>query len=229
MDKYIIPAAFNAHCDKHPNIREHFKYINKRYHELSEYNRECSSELTKICEKYKEWTDKGPNGPYYIKHNYTEIYGDLLRFHKDKNVDVLEIGVRHGGSTLMWKDYFAFGMIHGIDIDTSTIQANLNHERIKIYKGDAYKENVGEDMFKGQKFDVIIEDGSHTLPHLIKCLNIYSKLLKDEGILILEDVKNMEWAREIIDNFTGRVNKCSIINRSHCVPSLGDINVIYYK
>ena len=80
--KYNIPTNI-----KPPQwVIDQFQYINNMDNKLTDKQKECSSELTKICKKYEKYTDKGPTGPYYIKHNYTEIYGDLLRYYKNKKI-----------------------------------------------------------------------------------------------------------------------------------------------
>ena len=102
-------------------------------------------------------------------------------------------------------------------------------DNCKIFKGDAYDRNVVKKYFNNVKFDVILDDGSHKVGDQIKFLNLYSDLLTDDGILIIEDIATIRDAKKIINNFKGKINKCSIIDRTHCVPSLDDINVIYYK
>jgi 2-polyprenyl-3-methyl-5-hydroxy-6-metoxy-1,4-benzoquinol methylase len=225
MKKYNIPKGFN----KPKWVIDHFDYLNKMDKERTDMQKCCNSELTKICEKYKNFTDKGPDGPYYIKHNYTEIYGDLLRHYKDREINLLEIGVRQGGSLCMWSEYLPKAHIHGIDINLSTLEVTLDKNRITTYQFDAYNPDLVEKYFKDVKFDVILDDGSHSVPDQKKMINIWSKYMKDDGILIIEDIKDVTDAREIILAFDGPINKCSIIDRTHCVPSLDDVNVIYYK
>jgi 2-polyprenyl-3-methyl-5-hydroxy-6-metoxy-1,4-benzoquinol methylase len=221
--KYCIPKDLN----KPQWVINHFEYLNKKDNELSKENKECKSELTKICKKYEQFTDKGPTGPYYIKHNYTEIYGDLLRYYRNRQNNILEIGIRQGGSLKMWSEYFTNSNIYGIDINLKSIETNL--DEFYIFEGDAYNKNTINKFFKNIKFDIIIDDGSHLVTDQIKCLNLYSKLLTNDGILIIEDIASIKDAKTIINNFDGRINKCSIIDRTHCIPSLDDINVIYYK
>ena len=55
-------------------------------------------------------------------------------------------------------------------------------------------------MFKF-KFDIIIEDGFHLLSNQIITLNKYLPLLKEDGILIIEDVEKIEDV-EILKNET---------------------------
>lgn len=223
--KYSIPKRA-----KQPRwVHKHFAYINKKSQQLSPEQLECNSEMTKIADRYSEFTDKGPHGPYYIKHNYTELYGDLLRFYKDKKINLLEVGVRGGGSLMMWSDFFEKGEIHGIDIDISQIGVKIDKKRIHLYEGDAYTKSEAKKIFGNKKFDIIVDDGSHILDHQISFLNIYCDFLSDGGVIIIEDIKDIRDARKIIDSFSGHRNKCSIIDRTHCVPSLDDINVVFFK
>ena len=223
--KYTIPSDV-----KQPRwVHKQFSYINRLSRRLKPEQLECSSELTEISEKYCDLTDKGPHGSYYIKHNYTELYGDLLRFYRDKPISLLEVGVRFGGSLMMWGDFFEKGEIHGLDIDISQIKSEIVNERIHLHEGNAYDYSEARKIFGNKKFDIIIDDGSHILDHQISFMNIYCDFLSDDGVLIVEDIKDIGDARKIIDLFSGRRNKCSIIDRTHCVPSLDDINVVYFK
>jgi hypothetical protein len=42
-------------------------------------------------------------------------------------------------------------------------------------------------------FDVIVDDGPHTLQSMITCVSEYSKLLSDKGILVVEDIQEFGW------------------------------------
>ena len=141
MTKYNIPSNL-----KKPQwVIDHFRYLNERDKTLTEHQKECSSELTQICKKYENYTDKGPTGPYYIKHNYTEIYGDLLRYYKNRKNNILEIGIRQGGSLKMWEEYFKKSTIYGIDLSLKAITVNMNN--CKIFKGNAYDKNIVNKYF----------------------------------------------------------------------------------
>lgn len=60
-----------------------------------------------IFEKLNKPTDKG------TCHNYIEIYNKELD-KKDKVV-LLEIGIHHGGSLVLWDEWFNNAEIYGID------------------------------------------------------------------------------------------------------------------
>ncbi len=55
----------------------------------------------------KYYTDK----IHYLKW-YDPLFSPLL----DETVKLLEIGIYHGGSLLLWKDYFPNGQITGADL-----------------------------------------------------------------------------------------------------------------
>ena len=185
----------------------------------------ANSRLTEIADKYKDTTDKTPNTTYAIKHNYTEFYGDLLEKFVGKSPDVLEVGVRWGGSLWTWKDFFGDGSnIYGADIDLKPYRFDTNPQ-IHLECCNAYSDTP----FESQLFDVIIDDGSHRLEDQKKFINQYVSRLKRGGILIIEDIQSVEYARQIVNQFEGNRNKASIVDRTHCVPSLDDVNVIYFN
>ena len=225
MERFKIPNNISP-----PNwVVEHFGYLNSVAPNLSAEQKQCNSELTNISNKYKAFTDKGPNSDYWIKHNYTELYDRLFLYHKNKSINFLEIGIRQGGSLLMWHDYFQFGHIYGVDRNLKQIECDLSHERINCLQFNAYDSNQVENAFKKLKFDIVIDDGSHEVNHQVKMINIWTNYLNDNGLLIIEDVRSIEDAKNIIHKFDGPINQCSIIDRTHCIPSLDDICVVFYK
>jgi len=51
-----------------------------------------------------------------VPHGYLETYDALFEPLVKKHVKLLEIGVHNGGSLFLWRDYFPFGTIVGVDI-----------------------------------------------------------------------------------------------------------------
>jgi hypothetical protein len=43
-------------------------------------------------------------------------------------------------------------------------------------------------LVENKRFDVMIDDGPHTLESMLKFIRLYSKLMTDNGILIIEDI-----------------------------------------
>lgn len=61
------------------------------------------------------------------------------------------------------------------------------------------------------------------IKHKVEMINIWSNYLNDNGLLILEDIRSTEKARNIINKFDGPINHCSMIDRVDYIISLDDI------
>ena len=130
-------------------------------------------------------------------HNYYLEYAH--RFEKKRNtaLKVLEIGVHHGYSLLLWESYFSQAHIYGIDIDLSASFRGdtpkdllKDKERIHLFEFDAYEKQNVENFIKeeGGNFDIIIEDGSHHPIHQLQALSYFLPHINKEGMFIVEDV-----------------------------------------
>lgn len=130
-------------------------------------------------------------------HYYLETYERIFKNKKNNNINILEIGIQDGGSIKLWKDYFTYGKIYGIDIcDINKVKENLilMDDKVKLFfNTDAYNKNFIENNFTDIKFDYIIDDGPHTLESMILFIELYLPLLKDDGILIIEDIQSFNW------------------------------------
>src|SRR5690349_11207904 len=69
--------------------------------------------LLALAEKYYSFPysklDRKPD-------NYLDLYHSLLAGFRDRPINLLELGVSSGASTLMWLDYFPFANFAGIDL-----------------------------------------------------------------------------------------------------------------
>ena len=167
------------------------------------------------------------NNPYSDKnfvHSYLPLYDTLLQPIKETAINILEIGVNTGGSIKLWYDFFTNANIYGVDIqDAMTINdLNFYAEQYKFGEKNmedmknivALKENnriilnLNQDAYnsayvqshfidKNIQFDFIIDDGPHTLTSQKKTIQLYSKVLSNNGILIIEDVQDMTWIDEL--------------------------------
>jgi len=135
-------------------------------------------------------------------HSYLETYENLLSSKKYTASNVYEIGIgpgdRNGGSILMWHDYFLSANIYASDmLPYDQMNPNItNKERIHIYTStDAYNPTFVNTAFKTNNitFDVVVDDGPHTLESMIMCIQQYLPLLKEDGIMIIEDVQSIHW------------------------------------
>jgi len=152
-----------------------------------------------IDERY--YTDKNTS------HSYLDLYEKLLYSKKNTAKNILEIGIgdfreKNGASIKLWSDYFINANIYGIDIlgPERVIDEIKNNDRIKIYtETNGYDEVFYKKEFlnKNIKFDMMLDDGPHTLESMIQFIKLYSQIMKDDGILIIEDVQSIDWIDEL--------------------------------
>lgn len=128
-------------------------------------------------------------------HSYLPLYDQLLSLRRETAKNVLEIGVQDGGSIKMWHDYFPQAQVYGVDImEKSKIWSDLRQDRITLYtQSDAYAQHFIENILGNKRYDVIVDDGPHTLASMLVVMTEYSRLLADDGILIIEDVQDLSW------------------------------------
>ena len=143
---------------------------------------EKNNELTELFNKY---------GTNKFEHGYTDIYFSYLEKMKNENINLLEIGVADGKSLLAWSDYFKNGKI--IDIDKNDInlnEKNINKSNIIIYKGLQGNSKFIQGLIeKYEKFDIIIDDGSHFPEDVIKSFNLLFSSLKKMVFILLKMYK----------------------------------------
>lgn len=136
-------------------------------------------------------------------HSYFELYNKILAPIRVSAKNVLEVGIgnflkKNGGSIYLWSLYFKNAQIYAADIICPEQIYNIirNKPDITLYTNtDAYNEDFVKTQFvdKNIKFDMMLDDGPHTLITNCKFINLYSQLLSDNGILIIEDVQQIEW------------------------------------
>lgn len=137
-------------------------------------------------------------------HSYDKFYSELFSEYKNNNGTLLEIGAYNGGSTLLWHEYFKNFNIVSIDIINNyaeNISNKLNKSRHEFILKDAYKKSTVK-LLKDKYingFDIIIEDGLHTVETQIFTIKEYFKLLNNNGIMVIEDIQSEEDAKKIMD------------------------------
>lgn len=97
--------------------------------------------------------------------------------------------------------FFINATIYGLDIiNIHNIWDDIKN--IKLYTSyDVYNPiNFNNVFLKSNiKFDVLIDDGSHTLESMILFIQLYSQIMTDDGILIIEDVQSINWINDLIN------------------------------
>ena len=168
-------------------------------------------------------------------HSYLTTYEKLLCKKKESAKNILEIGICKGGSIQLWHDYFTNANIYAMDIMhiNDVYDKIKNNDRISLMTStNAYDEKVIKENFidNNIKFDMILDDGPHTFESMCFTAKHYSQLLTDDGILIIEDVQNMDWVTEIIISFPANVrDKIKIVDLRHIKNRYDDILIILDK
>lgn len=132
-------------------------------------------EIEEILKKYD--TDK-------VNHSYGIAYHDIFnKFDRNANLNILEIGTQKGGSLCAWKDYFPNAKVTGIDI--IDVVENKRDD-INYIVSDVH------DYRTEEEFDIVIDDGSHWLKDVVHSAVYFANRLKENGVMIIEDVQNPE-------------------------------------
>jgi hypothetical protein len=131
-------------------------------------------------------------------HSYLPLYQKLLLSKKETAKNVLEVGIFNGGSIKLWNDFFTNANVYGIDIMNieNVWEGIKNIEKIILHTStDAYNNNffITHFLNKNIKCDFMLDDGPHSLESMKKFIKLYSQIMTDDGILIIEDVQSWHW------------------------------------
>jgi hypothetical protein len=146
------------------------------------------------------------------KHSYLPLYQKLLIGKKETAKNVLEIGIYQGGSIKLWSDYFTNANVYGLDIMNINAvwegikdkEKILLHTSIDAYNPDFFATNF---LNKNIKCDFILDDGPHSLESMKQFIKLYSQIMTDDGILIIEDVQDWAWIDILINEVSEELKK----------------------
>lgn len=153
--------------------------------------------------------------------HYFDIYERHFSRFRGKKPTILEIGVFGGGSLAMWRNYFGEGsVVVGLDINPDCKQHEA--DGISIYTGSQDDpEVINRILYDHPSIDIIVDDGSHMMPHQIASFDLLYGKLNDHGIYLVEDTHTCYWPEyggglNRPDTFMEFVkNKVDEINASH--------------
>jgi hypothetical protein len=120
--------------------------------------------------------------------HYFDIYERHLAHLRGKEVHVMEVGVFHGGSLQMWKEYFGpRASIYGVDMDPRCRE--YEEERVKIFTGDQADRGFLRSLAAAvPRLDVLIDDGGHRMDQQIATFEELFPHVADNGVYLCEDV-----------------------------------------
>jgi len=176
-----------------------------------------TNQLVDIIEKYDM---NGFNGKYDSSgrhiggwgtdkndwHGFCDYYEENLSEYVDKEVSILELGTNYGCSAILWHDFLPKSKMLLLDIQ-ETMNGKcweiMDNDRFTYANCDAYDfDNVEEvkSLFP-DGFDIVFDDGPHTLDSQKKCIEYYLPLLRDGGTMFIEDVQKIEDFEDLKDCF----------------------------
>jgi hypothetical protein len=134
-------------------------------------------------------TDKASSQGYV--RDFEEVLGPL----RQQPTAILELGIFHGGSLQVWRDFFAGGPVVGLDLNS--VEVSDASGRIKTYAGGQDDREL-LDRIRAENapdgFDVIIDDCSH-VGSLTKASfwHLYRNHLRAGGVYVIEDWGTGYW------------------------------------
>jgi cephalosporin hydroxylase len=125
--------------------------------------------------------------------HYFDIYDRYFSRYRGTDVHIVEIGVSHGGSLALWKDYFGpRARFYGVDINPACKQ--FEDEQVSIFIGDqgdrAFLRHLARAL---PRIDVLIDDGGHTMEQQIATFEELYPYVAPDGIFLCEDTHTSYW------------------------------------
>lgn len=125
--------------------------------------------------------------------HYFQIYEKHFEKYIGKSPNILEIGVAHGGSTEMFQKYFENANIFAIDYDTQ-FQNVVSDLGVTVTPGDQGDPNFWDQyLIDKPEFDIIIDDGGHTMQQQLVTLTKTFPRLRSGGTYLVEDTHTSYW------------------------------------
>lgn len=153
--------------------------------------------------------------------HYFDIYERHFARFRNQSPVIVEIGVFGGGSLSMWKEYFGEGSrIIGVDINPAC--KDYEDKDIEIFIGSQDDPSLIESIFsKYPNIDIVLDDGSHMMNHMIASFNLFYDRINQNGIYMVEDTHTCYW-----DDYNGGLkhpdsfiefakNKIDSLNATH--------------
>ncbi len=123
-------------------------------------------------------------------NTFFNIYNELFHKYRNRKITFVEIGVKWGGSLLMWKKFFGDNArIIGIDLYPDT--KKLEKHGLEIFIGDQSSEIFWKKFFlEVGKIDILLDDGGHTSENQILTVNNVINNVNDDGLIVIEDIED---------------------------------------
>ena len=168
--------------------------VKSKIYDITDFSVGNNQELNNIFNKYK--SDKSS------VHNYDIIYNYILnKLGVNNNLNLLEIGIgtnnpnlistmglhgTPGASLRSWSEYLPNSRIYGADIDRNILFADEINRIETSYVDQLNLETYK--VFSNIKYDLIIDDGLHSIGANLNTLIFGLRQLKMNGWIVIEDI-----------------------------------------
>jgi hypothetical protein len=167
-------------------------------------------------------------------HNYLGVLEPILSPLRDNSLNILQVGVLHGGEMQLWDKYFSNAMLYGLDYQTQDVYRVpfFYQDNVKIYAaGRPYDSVYIQENFidKGLKFDLIFEDISpRNFETQSAALEIYKQLLNPGGMLFILDIQS-DYDYHRVKNILPEIEHecCHLIDVRHTRGRWDDMILVY--
>ena len=151
------------------------------------------TDTAKHANPLREYFERNPGRMMDKWLHYFDVYHRHFQRYRGSACTVLEIGVYHGGSLQMWRDYFgADARIIGLDINPRV--KVLEEPGVEIVIGDQANRAFMRDLkARYGPFDIVIDDGGHTMVQQIVTLEEIYDAVKADGVFLVEDMHTSYW------------------------------------
>ena len=160
---------------------------------------------------------------------YFQAYEETFSKYVGKEITFVEVGVLHGGSLFMWREYFGKkSRIIGIDLHPAAKE--LEKHGFEIYIGSQSDINFWKKFFsKIGKIDILLDDGGHGNVQQIVTLSEAIHNTNDDGTIVIEDTHTsylkkfgnpskysfMNYSKYLIDVINSRFSDIKVIKNNN--------------
>ena len=125
--------------------------------------------------------------PSFKHTTYFDVYDKLFNSHQNKEITFVEVGVLHGGSLFMWREFFGpKARIIGIDLNPRA--KKWEEEGFEIRIGNQSDPSFWRELTSEVgPIDIFLDDGGHTYMQQIITAECVVDSISDGGILVVED------------------------------------------
>ncbi|MCB0915757.1 MAG: class I SAM-dependent methyltransferase [Actinobacteria bacterium] len=142
---------------------------------------------------YSRFTANKAWQPFDKWIHYFDVYAATLARYVGKPVKVLEIGVFHGGGLDQLR-YLLGPQAELVGVDIGAESAAVCADRFEVLIGDQTDpEFLARLVAEQGPFDVIIDDGGHSMRQQITAIEHLFGALNDGGVYIVEDTHTSYW------------------------------------